>query len=600
MTTRLLFLLTALSVLGQGTITTIAGNGGVIPAGDGGPAVSASLGVPQGLAIDAAGNIYIAETISSRVRRIDASGVIRTFAGNGLPLLSGDGGPALSAGVFFLSGAGHQGLAVDSAGDLLIADAGNGRIRKVSGGTISSIAGTTNFAFSGDGGLATSAQLNSPSGITIDGAGNIFIADKNNGRIRKIDTAGIITTVAGNGQGVFGGDGGPATSANISLPNDVEVDAAGNLYIADGHGRIRKVDTTGRITTIAGGGFQFSCGYSGPATGVTLRPTDVALDAAGSVYIADAQGCVRRLNANGSISTVAGGGTNIPGDGGPATSAGLGTPAAIAFDSAGNLYIADSSAGRIRKVTIAPAVSGVVPAIAAGGIVNAASFLATEISPGSIISIFGSGFGAAVSVASTVPLPTSLGGTRVLINGIDAPLFAVTPTQINAQVPWQLHSPAITAANVEVVTSGGTSPARMIVFGDRPGIFTTQQNGQGPGIITHANGALVTLANPAANNEVLVMYCTGLGAVTNQPASGGLSPSGPLAVSVVTPNVTIGNLAARVLFAGLAPGYIGLYQVNVEVPSNARPLAGDPDGPVVRVSMTVGSMLGNVVTLPLR
>jgi len=599
MKTHLLFLF-GVALEAQGIITTVAGMGGIGITGDGGPAVNASLGIPQGIAIDAAGNIYIAETLGSRIRRIDSAGVIRAFAGNGLPLLSGDGGPAVNAGIFFPGGGGHQGLAVDAAGDLLFADTGNGRIRKISGGTISSVAGTTNFAFSGDGGPALSAQLSMPSGIAIDGAGNIYVADRNNGRIRKIDSAGVITTVAGNGPGVFGGDGGPATNANISLPFDVKADAPGNLYIADGHGRIRKVDTTGRITTIAGGGLTMDCNYSGPAANVSLAPNGLVLDGAGNILIADRQGCIRRLDPSGAISTIAGGGSNIPGDGGPARSAGLGTPVAIALDAAGNIYFADSSAGRIRKVTAAPPVSGVVPAIAAGGIVNAASFTATEISPGSIISIFGSGFGTGISVASTVPLPTTLGGARVLINGIEAPLFAVTPTQINLQVPWQLRAPAITAANVEVVTAGGRSPARMIVFGDRPGIFTTQQNGQGPGIITHANGSLVTLANPAANGEVLVMYCTGLGAVTNQPASGGISPSGPLAVSMVTPNVTIGNVAARVLFAGLAPGYIGLYQVNVEVPANARPLPNDPDGPVVRVSMTVGSMLGNTVTLPLR
>ncbi|MBM3769392.1 MAG: hypothetical protein FJW32_28785, partial [Acidobacteria bacterium] len=386
MKTHLLFLF-GVALGAQGIITTVAGNGGIGIAGDGGPAVNASLGIPQGLAINAAGNIYIAETIGSRIRRIDSAGVIRAFAGNGLPLLSGDGGPATTAGIFFLAGAGHQGLAVDAAGDLLIADAGNGRIRKISNGTISSIAGTTNFALS--------AQLNSPSGVTIDSAGNIYIADRNNGRIRKIDTAGVITTVAGNGPGVFGGDGGPATSANISLPYDVEVDAAGNLYIADGNGRIRKVDTSGRITTIAGGGLTFDCNYSGPAVNVSLAPNDMVLDGAGNILIADRQGCIRRLDSSGSISTIAGGGSNIPGDGGPARSAGLGTPAAIALDAAGNIYFADSSAGRIRKVTAAPPVSGVAPAIAAGGIVNAASFGATEISPGSIISIFGSGFATA-------------------------------------------------------------------------------------------------------------------------------------------------------------------------------------------------------------
>ena len=328
-----------------GTITTVAGNGIGAFSGDGGPATSASLDYPEGVAVDSAGNLYIADG-TNRIRKV-SGGTITTVAGNGIAGFQGDGGPATSTSLYD-----PRGIAIDSAGNLYIADSGNCRIRKVSGGTITTVAGNGNQGYSGDGGPAISAALRSPYGVALDSAGNLYIADSGNSRIRKV-LGGTITTVAGNGNYSLAGDGGPATSASLYGPYGVAVDLAGNLYIDDyGNARIRKV-TGGTITTIAGNGVYRFGGDGGHAISATLwNPGGVAVDSAGSLYIADADNYRIRKVSGGIITTVAGTGTSdFSGDGGPATSASLVQPFGVAVDSAGNLYIADPAGERILKVS---------------------------------------------------------------------------------------------------------------------------------------------------------------------------------------------------------------------------------------------------------
>jgi sugar lactone lactonase YvrE len=356
-----------------GVTTTVAGGG----VGDGGPAISASLRSPSGVAVDALGNLFIADGGNNRIGRVDdATWVIATVAG-GTSGFSGDGGPATSASLNVPSG-----VALDASGNLFIADRDNNRIRRVDGvtGVITTVAGSgaTGLAagsFSGDGGPATSASLNSPRGVAVDALGNLYIADGRNNRIRRVDGAsGIITTVAGNGTSGFFGDGGPGTSASLSGPTGVTVDASGNLFIADTrNNRIRRVDgATGVITTVAGDGASGFSGDGGPATSASLnRPGAVAVDASGNLLIADARNHrIRRGDAaTGVITTVAGsgptgfGGGSFSGDGGPATGAGLNFPFGVAVDASGNMFIADTLNHRVRKAEAVAA----LPADTAGG-----------------------------------------------------------------------------------------------------------------------------------------------------------------------------------------------------------------------------------------
>jgi sugar lactone lactonase YvrE len=349
-----------------GNIKVVAGNGTAGYSGDGGPATSASLTYPNGVAVDTSDNLFIADTNNSVVRRVDAStGIITTVAGNGNYGYSGDGGPATSATLTYA-----WSVAVDASGNLFIADTANNRVRRVAAatGVITTVAGDGTAGFSGDGGLATSAGLDSPRGVSVDASGNLFIADTVDNRVRRVDaTTGIITTVAGSSSIGYSGDGGPATSASLCNPFGVAVDTSGNLFIADmSNDRIRRVDAkTLIITTVAGNGTQGYSGDGGPATGASLNgPRGVSVNAAGNLFIADAYNqrirCVAA--ATGVITTVAGGGSD--GDGGPATSAFLSWPAGVAEDKSGNLFIADAFNSRIRRVD---ATTGIISTVVGNG-----------------------------------------------------------------------------------------------------------------------------------------------------------------------------------------------------------------------------------------
>jgi type IX secretion system substrate protein/SdrD B-like protein/NHL repeat-containing protein len=344
-------------------ITTIAGNGTAGYAGDGGQATAAELYDSYGVAIDAAGNVYIADTENHRVRKVTTTGIISTFAGNGTGGYSGDGGQATAAEL-----KDPNGVAFDAAGNVYIADTYNHRIRKVNtAGIISTVVGTGTAGFSGDGGQATSAELNYPQGVALDAAGNLFIPDQNNNRIRKVITStGIISTYAGNGTLGYSGDGGQATAAEINGPQGVALDAVGNLFIADeDNNRIRMVNTAGIISTFAGNGTASFSGDGGQATAAELDVTEaVALDAAGNLYITDHNNNrIRKvITSTGIITTIAGDGTQgYTGDGGNATAAELNQPTGIALDNVGNLYISDNGNNLIRFVcNTSDNVSGII------------------------------------------------------------------------------------------------------------------------------------------------------------------------------------------------------------------------------------------------
>jgi len=332
-------------------ITTVAGNGSGGYTGDGGQATNAELNGPDGIAFDSYGNMYIADEVNNIIRKVTSSGIITTFAGGGSSL--GDGGQATNAQL-----ASPTAVLFDATGNLYIADYSNNRIREVNTvGIITTIAGTGTLGYSGDGGQATNAQLNKSAGITFDATGNFYIADEGNNCIRKVTTAGIITTIAGTGTSGYSGDGGQATAAEMYNPTGVVFDVVGNLYIADyPNNRIRKVNTSGIISTIAGTGASAYSGDGGQATAAELwLPSQIKFDISGNLYIADAHNNrIRMINTLGIITTVAGNGTaGYSGDGGQATTAELNLSYGVALDALNNVYIADYNNNRVRKITVA-------------------------------------------------------------------------------------------------------------------------------------------------------------------------------------------------------------------------------------------------------
>jgi sugar lactone lactonase YvrE len=337
----------------SGLIAVVAGtNSGY--SGDGGLATSAQLSRPKAVALDTAGNLYIADSSNNRIRMVDIFGSITTVAGNGVQGSAGDDGLATAAQL-----SNPRGVAVDAAGNLYIADTYNNRIRRVDGitGIITTLVGTGVAGYSGDGGPASAAQIYFPVGLTVDGVGNLYIADQNYA-IRKVDISGIITTLAGDGSWGYSGDGGPASAAQMAEPRQMSVDSAGNLYFADSfNNRIRRVDgNSGVITTVAGDGTP---GYSGSGDGGqataaqlnTPMSVAVAVDGSGRMIIADSRNLrIREVDATGVITSIAKGIVGYSGDNVAANTATLNGPSSVAADSVGNIYIADYYNFRARKV----------------------------------------------------------------------------------------------------------------------------------------------------------------------------------------------------------------------------------------------------------
>ena len=712
----------------SGTLVQAWGTQGLGFTEDGSGAVGAVLGQIVRIQIDASGSVVFAENNSNRIRRIDAStGQLQTVAGMG-PHIIGEIGPALATTL----GDPGTGLAFLPDGGLLTASSANYRVRKmdtqgnvsvVAGGGldpslpgpalqmtlapvsvavapngdlyVSEAAGVARLdtrgtlyvvvfgnSYSGDGGPANAAAVDQPWDVAVDTAGNVFIADTNNNRIRRIDAqTGIITSVAGSnppnggegyGQGSYCGDGGPATSACLNTPYGIAVASDGSLYIGENNQRIRKVDPSGIITTFStkagsqlrlysgnvfttpyriqpnGHAFLFiggtptgaTNGDGGPASQAYLagdyQERGIAIDSEGNLFFADGPGYrVRAIRFGAVISepgstVVAGGGTPQSAAAGRAFSAALqitltspvGTlengirvdfaapssgPSCL-FPGGGAAYstltdinghatatcTANSRTGTYA-VTATPlnlgksATSALTnsapppPQVATSGIVNGASFDAAKperIAPGALISIFGTGLAthSGVQTAAAQPAPTQLGGTQVLINGIAAPIFAVigNPTfdQINAQVPFEVAGATTGTVVVRVAGQPDSAPIPVAIDPVSPAIFTVSSGGQGPAAVQHsANFALVTSDSPAKPGEAVVIYCTGLG-MTSPPASTGDrgSTAEPFNRTLETPVVTIGGQTAQVLFSGAAPCCAALYQVNLLVP------AGTPAG----------------------
>jgi uncharacterized protein (TIGR03437 family) len=600
---------------------------------------------PSGVALDANGNLYLADFAPNVVYKITPDTRICRFAGGGTAL--GENGPAINASLGSVLD-----IAFDSKGNLFIADAGNSRIRRVApDGTISTFAGNGQAAFSGDNGRATDASLNRPYGLSVDTSGNVYIADRFNNRIRKVTPnclvgSGdcIITTVAGNGSPSFSGDGGLATTAAISSPWGVAVDRDGNLLIADSdNNRVRKVTAPGPngiITTVAGTGTRGFFGDGGPASSAFLNePTGVTTQRDGTVLIVDqGNNRVRTFPTAPAAANCTATSLNVVFASAVTVSASF--PSAIdvlvvddcgvlittanvvvtfsngdppiALQSLNNGHWAGTWAPKntaqtvtlsARATTIFGALTGTATITASsnttsnpviGGVLDPASYVARPLSPGSFIAIFGAHLADSTASATALPLPTLLGCASVSAGGILIPLLFVSPSQINAVLPYSI--PINSTIQILVQRCGlPSTPMSAIVAASNPAIFTTAQNGKGQGIIVYPDGTLNGPSLPAPVDHIVTIYCQGLGATSPAVTAGQAAPvSSPLAVTSNPVTITIGGVPSPVLFAGLTPGFAGLYQVNTQIPSGA------PAGDQVPVVLTVAGQSSPPVTIAIR
>jgi len=596
------------SVATNGTLTLVAGNGMAGFSGDGMGALVGQLNAPAGLAVDATGSVYIADSGNNRVRKV-SSGVIITVFNTPTPT-----GLALdSTGTLYIAASGYFGtlsqqipsvtsavdVAVDRLGDLF-ASSGANVLEIPAGGAVTTLAGsgaTQNFG--GDNGPATAAQLNSPSSVAMDSSGNWYIADTSNNRIRMVTPAGVISTIAGTGAAGLTGDNGPAIKAQLNAPRGLAFDIFGNLVFADsGNNEVRKItpggliapqpvatglnkpvsvatDAQGSVYIADSGNNQIvkvtSGGISSTLATQIIQPQAVAVDASGNVLVADASqiwtvtpagvasalvtglhsptgiafasdgslliadtgaNLIRQWTTSGSLNTIAGTGVSgFAGDGGPALSAQLNGPAGIGIGSNGTLWIADAGNNRIRSLTPSTVSSETAPASIA--VVNAASLAAGPIAPGEIVTVFGSGFSGTQS--------------QLLFGGTAATLFYTSATQINALAPASLS--ANSNSMVSVVVNGTTVGASSTpVVSAAPGIFTID-SGTGGAAANNQDGSLNSASNPAPRGSIVSFYATGQGSSTG----------------AIT--LTIGGYQAQLWYAGPAPGFPGLMQINAQIPS---------------------------------
>jgi len=577
-------------IAGDPTQTVTSGTG------DGGPPLAAGMN-PRSVAAGTNGTLYIADSMqtasfSNRVRVI-LNNVINTFAGGNVPTGKGDKGPATAAELYF-----PQGIAVDPKGTVYIADTGDNKVRAV---------GT-------DGNINATAAINTPDGLGIDTNGNLYVTDgklvwqvsaagaastfagggtstqegvppqsalltqagsvavdgQNDvfvnqlARVSEISSSTqLMNTVAGNGAAGYSGDNGPATAAQIGVAAGVAADSSGNLYIADGaSGRIRKVDSTGNITTVAGGGTSKADGVSA-TTAALNNPVAVAVDGAGNLYIAEYGGNrIRMVNAAaGTIQTIAGNGTQgFSGDHAVATNASLNGPADVKVDGQGNVYIADSMNSSIRKLTLLT----VLPTPAISGIVNGASFLNGPVAPGERVAISGTDLG-----------PNS----TVMFDSFAAPVVSSSFTSTTAVVPYEVSGQ--TTSQVTVTTNGVTSAAFQVqIAASAPGIFTLTGIGQGPAYAYGGDGNYNSHDNPAVAGTDVWILCTGEGLENPALATGvpvGQSPPSP----VLPVTAAVAGQMAQVDGAYAVPGTIGLFLVGVLIPDNA--ITGDGVSVVIQV-----------------
>ncbi len=545
----------------EGLIQTVAGDGYIGAVGDRGSATAARLLRPAAVALDQAGNLYIADTGTQRVRKRTASGLIETVTGTGLAGYSGEDVPASGAPVDS-----PVGLVVDQQGRVIFAETGNHRIRQISAdGRIATLAGTGRAGGGLEDKPGPETPLREPRGICTDSAGTLFLVDTSNHRILSVGPYARTVLVAGTGTPGDGGDGGPADGAHLHQPTACAVDAAGNLLIADTlNHRIRKVTPAGTITTVAGTGVAGMSGDDGPALLARLSlPGGIAVDKTGSIYISDTGNHrLRQVTSDGVIHSIAGGDSaGFAGDGGPASAALLNSPGGLEVDASGNVYFADTNNNRVRRLT--PQTVLPPPALIQLSAVNAASLLEGPVAPGEILAIFGDLLGPEVGVAGVLDsagrLPIEAGGTEVRFDGIAAPIFYAQDRQVNVQVPYAVAGN--NATQLEVQYEGHAAHLTLAVVAAAPALFP---------IATNQDGSPNSPAEPAARGTIVTVFGTGEGLTDGANQAGRVAeipypaPQLPVALSV-------SGVPAEIVYLGRAPGTVGVFQVNARMPGGYVP-----------------------------
>jgi len=547
----------------------VAGDGSWGRTGDGVKAAAASLNGPIGLGFDQYGRLLIAEEGAGRVRTVGASGAIFTLAGGGTADI-----------------ADPVAVESDAWGRVWIADYLGNVIHRVNfERRISTAAGDGEPGFGGDGGWAYSARLHGPRGLAADAFGGMYVADSGNHRIRYIDPDGRISTVAGSGARGYGGDLGPALLAQLDTPSALAAAGDGSLFVADtGNNVVRKIRPDGVILTVAGLGVEAQLN----------RPAGLAIGEAGALFVADTGNHrIRVRSPDGEVWTAAGTGhAGYGGDGGPATEARLTFPAGVAAAPDGTVYIADLGNNRVRRLDpIAVSPDTEPPGDCA--VLHAATFAGGAVAPGQIASIFGQDIGpveaAAASAGGSGVIGTSLGGVEVRFGADAAPLFFVSAGQINVQVPYSVAGKR--TVPVEVYLDGVPRARGEVGVAEAvPGLFTLEA-GEGPVVALNRDGTLNSAANPAVRGDAVVLFATGEG-MGKIPIEAGALAADPLPAPLLPVSVWIGGMPADVLYAGAAPGYAGLMQINVRLrggfsPSGILPVELRVGGAVSQSGVTI-------------
>jgi uncharacterized protein (TIGR03437 family) len=572
----------------SGIIATVAGDGYLYSVGDGGPAAMAQLYLPSALALDSAGNLFIADSGTERVRQVTPDGTMTTLAGTGVAARgAADGSPA--AGVSLYT---PMGVAMDSSGNVLVADTYNHRILLVTPAhAMRAVAGTGTSGASPDGTVPLSAQLRGPRAVCVDQTGNLYIVDTSNHRVLRLAPGGTLHTAAGNGSVGYAGDGGAARFAQLDTPSACAADSAGNLFVADTDNHaIRMVNPAGIISTVAGTGMAGRSWEEEVATQAMLyAPRGVAVDDMGDIFIADTGNHrVRQVTPDGRIHTIAGSGAaGFSEDGGPAIDALLNGPQGLFLDGAGDLYFADTGNNRIRRLVPDPMAPDPVIQLPEITVVNAISLRQGAVAPGEIAAIFGTGLGPETAMTGVLDadavLPGTLGGVEVRFAGTLAPIFYAQSGQLNVQVPYTVAG--IDAASVEVrYQEKVVGTASVPIAPSAPAVLA---------LATNPDGSPNAESAPAARSTWMTFYATGEG-LTDGPNVAGTPAQAPYPHPLLAVSLTIAGVGAEIQYAGSAPGLIGVMQINARIPGGFVP-PGQAEA-----ALTVGTATAPPVTVWLK